>query len=170
MSLEEENKRLKIKNRELEEKTRKLSQELAKAKDRIQYLQQKCRPVFVRLTPNSFSFQSNPKPKMTIKCGNNRNIVISFESSNDAASVLAQAICERPERIRKMLNEPVSLEDFYKWVGRGDWFNATKEERNQFKQDIYQWFRRLNDKISSQCDGKKIFQNVNGGYMILSTI
>ena len=140
----------------LKEENEQLKAKLAKAEDEIRRMRKQLGISFSPLTVKDFQFQSTPKPHLVVK-----HTKVYFESDNDSAAVLAQAICEDRGRVQKMLKDIATLEDIYEWVGRGDWFDAESEERKQFKKDVYQWFRRLNDKI-----GKRIFQNVNNGYRI----
>ena len=150
----------------LKEENEQLKAKLARAENEVRVLRRRLGLTNFPFSASDFYFESrNHKPKLVIKRGSTA-VFVHFESINDKTAILAQALCEDSSRIQKMLTEGVSLDDLYEWLERGDWFDTTKKERKQFKNDVYQWFRMLNDKIAKELNGKKIFKPADGGYII----
>ena len=149
----------------LKEENEQLKAKLARAENEVRLLRRKSEQSLIHFNVQDFCFQSSPKPKLIIKQGDDKHYIY-FESSNDKAAVLAQVLCEDSERIHKMLTDVVAFDELYEWLERGNWFKIESKDRKQFKQEIYQGFRRLNDKIAKKLNGKVIFKNVDGGYTI----
>lgn len=93
------------------------------------------------------------------------DVEIVFDSPNDKAALLAKAIC-KPSRLKKLVKGPVGIDDLYEWyTGKDDWYNNNddskdeerRKEREKFKKDLYQWFRRINDKAAVRFNGRKVF-------------
>ena len=82
---------------------------------------------------------------------------ILFESRNDKTAQLAKIICCK-ENILKLADGPVPIDEIYDCYDHSEsWFNISHEEREQFKKNLYQWTRRLNDKWAIYSGKNKLF-------------
>lgn len=108
---------------------------------------------------DTIRYDEKVKPKMHIN-----NSIIDFDSSNDKTAQLAKVIC-RKENLMTLKNTPVTTDEIYDWYKYSeDWFNISPKERRQFQKNLYQWFRRLNEKLLPCLGNNKLFEKIDGKY------
>ena len=145
-SLEEENARLKAENLRLR-------------KALIKASKNSCMGVIFTVYLDTIRYDDGLKPKIHIN-----NATICLNDSNDKVSQLAKMIC-RKENLMKLKNAPVTADEIYDWYEYSeDWFDISSEERKQFQNNLYQWFRRLNEKLLPFLDNNKLFVKIGGEY------
>lgn len=158
-SLKEENEKLKAENKKLLEQIELQKAKTEKIYERHRYLLKKVQPTIITLYLDTIRYQENPGPHLKIN-----NSTIFFESRNDKAAELAKTICTK-ERLMEFKNGPVAIDEIYKWFyPEKDWFDITKKSRKEFRNNLYQWFRRLNDKVSPCIGNQRLFKMTDKEY------
>lgn len=175
-SLEEENKELKTKIQRLKARIDKLKlriKTLTRQREEDLYdlreAKLECRKIRAereegthRINPFKSEFTGDKEALLRLD-----DVKIVFDSPNDKAARLAKAICRR-SRIERLLNDYPSVDEIYEWLNpeEVDWTDLAHEDRLKFSNDLYQWFRRINDKGLVGFNGQKIFEQVGKQYRL----
>lgn len=149
-SLKEENDKLKAENEKLKQENEELQKRISQFIDSRHCQLSSAHPTLY-LGRMHYS-DRGARPHMVMN-GN----AIFFESRNDKTAQLAKIICCK-ENLFKLADGPVPIDEIYDWYDHSEsWFNISHEEREQFKKNLYQWTRRLNDKWAIYSGKNKLF-------------
>lgn len=180
-SLEEENAKLKAENKRLRDNLEKLEKEKEDFQSKyiringifdiykayVKDLQENygsiippiAKPMQTAVFLDSIKYENKYKPIMRIN-----NTSISFESTNDKTAKLAEAIC-KPSHLKKIYKQSASIPEIYDWLNNDkEWFNLDAKERRAFGNQLYQWFRQINNKIKPILNNRDLFKKANKEY------
>ena len=181
-SLKEENEKLKAEIEELKSDNERLQRMFKFSEDRrikaikdTRELEKRFRhivpgiePPMTTVTLNTVEYKDHPRPTLQIN-----HLIIPLGSHNSKITEFAKIIFTK-ERLMKFWYNTVGIDEIFEWFYPGrDWFNereVTKRFRKKFQNDIYQRFRRLNEKISPYLDNKKLFESVGKEYSFNSQL
>ena len=170
--VDDEVERLKAENKRLEERVKFLAKKEKETADYAREFSKKFHHILPQVSCNTYlkiilldalKYDDDAKPTLRIN-----HFRVRFESRNDKIAKLARAVCSK-ERLPYFRDNLVEADEIYDWLNPdASWYSEdmSKKDRDNFRKDLYQWFRRLNEKISPYIDNVKLFETVGSGYRL----